>query len=213
MQWSFPKFQLFSRAVSRLRPRARRGNAVVELGLVAIPLTMTLMGTAVVGLNLGRSIHAAQVNRDAGSFFVRGIDFSTTSNKAMLVRLAQGLGITATGGTGVIYLSKVTFIPSTKCTALNLSPCNSNKHVVVQRLSIGNTSQRQSTLGTPASNLIDAKGLVNNFMTNSTAIAYFPWMTLSDNEYAFVAESYFASPNFDLPGFRTGTGIYTISIY
>lgn len=205
--------QRLSARLAGLRRRTTRGNAIVELGLLAIPLTMTLMGTVVVGLNLGRSIHAAQVNRDAGSFFVRGIDFTSLQNKKILVRLAQGLGVTETGGTGVIILTKVTWIPQSRCTALNLAGCNANKHVMTQRLVVGNASARQSTLGTPAASLIDAKGLVTDFMVDDSAIAYFPWMNLNENEYAYVSESYFASPGFDLPGFRTGSGVYSISMY
>lgn len=205
--------QRLSASFSRLRQRTTRGNAIVELGLLAIPLTMTLMGTVVVGLNLGRSIHASQVNRDAGAFFVRGIDFTSSHNKQLMVRLAQGLGITETGGTGVIILTKVTWIPQSKCTALGLSGCNANKHVMTQRITIGNKNARISTLGTPAPAQIDSKGLVTDFMTSNLAIAYFPWMQLVENEYAYVAESYFASPGFDLPGFRTGSGVYTISMY
>lgn len=197
----------------RLRRRSRRGNAILELGLMAMPITVMLMGTVVVGLNLGRSIQGAQVNRDAGSMYVRGIDFSADFNKDLLVRLAQGLGVTRTGGTGVIYFSKVTWIPASKCTALGLSNCNADKHVMTQRLTIGNTTSRASTLGTPANGLVDSKGLLTNYMTNGTAIVYFPWMQLAENEYAYVAESYFASPDFDLPGFREGSGVYTLSIY
>jgi hypothetical protein len=78
---------------------------------------------------------------------------------------------------------------------------NSNQHVIMQRLSIGDPSLRASQLGTPASNLIDARGDVANYMTNSTAIADFPWMQLAENEYAWVAETYFSSPDFDLPGY------------
>ena len=172
-----------------------------------------LMSTVVVGLNLGRSIHAAQVNRDAGSLFSRGVDFSADFNKDILVRLAQGLGITRTGGTGVIMFSKVTWLPQSKCTSLNLAGCNAEKHVIVQRLTIGDTALRASSVGAPATNLIDSKGLINNYMVDDSTIATFPWMQLSENEFAYVAETYFSSPDFDLFGFQEGTGVYSISVY
>jgi hypothetical protein len=202
-----------SRPGRGLRARGRRGNAIVELGLLAMPLAVMLMGTVVVGLNLGRNIQAAQFNRDAASMYVRGIDFSASFNRNLLVRLGQGLGLASTGGRGIVYFSKVTWMPSTKCQTLNLNPCNSNQHVIVQRLILGDPSLRTSTLGTPTSTLINADGEVANCMTNSSAIATFPWMQLADSEYAWVVESYFASPDFDLPGFRQNTGVYNISVY
>jgi hypothetical protein len=161
----------------------------------------------VVGLNLGRIIQAASLNRDAGSMYVRGIDFSATFNRNLLIRLGQGLSLSETGGRGIVYFSKVTWMPSTKCTSLSLNPCNSNQHVIMQRLSIGDPSLRASQLGTPASNLIDARGDVANYMTNSTAIAAFPWMQLAENEYAWVAETYFPRPISTCPA----TGLARVS--
>jgi hypothetical protein len=196
-----------------LRNRRRRGNAIVELGLLAMPLTVMLMGTVVIGLNLGRSIQASQVNRDAGSMYVRGIDFSAFFNRNILVRLGQGLGLQHTGGRGVVYFSKVTWVPSSKCTDLSLDPCNRDQHVIVQRLVIGDPALRASTLGTPNPTSLDSKGLVGSPMTDGSALAYFPWMQLTDNEFAYVAETYFDSPDFDLPGFHENTGVYNISVY
>jgi hypothetical protein len=190
-----------------LRSGDRRGNAILELGLLAMPLVVMLLGTVVVGLNLGRSIQAASLNRDAGSMYVRGIDFSATFNRNLLIRLGQGLSLSETGGRGIVYFSKVTWMPSTKCTSLSLNPCNSNQHVIMQRLSIGDPSLRASQLGTPASNLIDARGDVANYMTNSTAIAAFPWMQLAENEYAWVAETYFPRPISTCPA----TGLARVS--
>lgn len=206
------QYTIKPKTAGQLRTRKRRGNAIVELGLLAMPMAMLLMGTVVIGLNLGRSIQAAQVNRDAGSMFVRGIDFSATFNRNILIRLGQGLGLANTGGKGVVYFSKVTWIPQSRCQALSLNPCNENKHVIVQRLVIGDPSLRTSTLGTPNS-VLDAKGLLSDYMTNTSAIAYFPWMQLAENEFAFVAETYFDSPDFDMPGFHENTGVYNISVY
>ena len=200
------------KTAGQLRTRKRRGNAIVELGLLAMPMAMLLMGTVVIGLNLGRSIQAAQVNRDAGSMFVRGVDFSATFNRNILIRLGQGLGLANTGGRGIVYFSKVTWIPQSRCQALSLSPCNENKHVIVQRVVIGDPSLRTSTLGTPSS-VMDSKGLLSDYMTNTSAIAYFPWMQLAENEFAFVAETYFDSPDFDMPGFHENSGVYNISVY
>ena len=113
----------------RLRAKRQRGNAIIELALLGLPMVGMLMGTVVVGLNIGRSIQTAQVNRDAGSMYVRGVDFSATFNRNILIRLGQGLGLANTGGRGVVYLSKITWIPASKCVALgNPAGCNSNTH-------------------------------------------------------------------------------------
>ena len=205
---------LSSRTFRGLRARQRRGNAIIELALLGLPMVGMLLGTVVVGLNVGRSIQTAQVNRDAGSMYVRGVDFSATFNRNILIRLGQGLGLANTGGRGVVYLSKITWIPASKCVALgNPAGCNSNTHVIVQRLTIGDPSLRPSSIGTPGALLILTDGSVNNYFTDDTAIATFPYMQLAENEYAYVAETYFDSPDFDLPGFQENTGVYNISVY
>ena len=96
---------------------------------------------------------------------------------------------------------------------LALTGCNSNTHVIVQRLTIGDPSLRPSSIGTPGASLILADGSVNNYFTDDSAIATFPYMQLAENEYAYVAETYFDSPDFDLPGFQENTGVYNISVY
>ena len=105
------------------------------------------------------------------------------------------------------------WMPQSKCTSLNLSPCNGNKHIMVQRVVVGDPSLRASTLGTPASTLLDSKGNIGSAMSNATAVATFPWIQLAENEYAFVSETYIDSPDFDLPGFQDNTGVYNISIF
>lgn len=189
------------------------GAAVVEMALLAFPLLFLLLGVSVVGLNLGRSIMVSQLCRDAGSMFVRGVDFSQASNKDFLVRLSGSLGLQRTGGTGVVILSKITYIPQSQCTALALSPCNGNQHVIMQRIVIGNSSAKQSELGTPNSSLLDSKGLVTDFMEEASAVATVPFISLNEGEYAYVAETYFPSPDFDLGGYLTGTGNYTRALF
>jgi len=193
--------------------RQRRGAAIIEMALLAFPLMILLFGMSVVGLNLGRHLHVAQICRDAGSMYVRGVDFSQDSNKDILVRLAYPLGLERTSGNGVVILSKITFIPQATCTALALNPCNGDKHVIMQRLVIGNASLKQSEIGTPYAPLLDAKGLVTNFMSEPSAVAHVPFISLSADEYAYVSETYFPSPDFDLLGFQTGSGNYARALF
>jgi hypothetical protein len=83
----------------------------------------------------------------------------------------------------------VTWIPQSKCTALALSPCNGDKHVIMQRIVIGNSSLRASNLGTPTG--MDSQGLVPNYMTAAGAVARFPYMQLDEGQEAYVSECQF----------------------
>lgn len=194
-------------------PSRRAGNAILEFGLVLTPLVTLLMGVTVVGLALSRSIHVSRVVRDAGSMYVRGVDFSKDGNKNVLVRLAAPLGLARTGGTGVVILSKVTWIPQTTCIALSLSPCNGDQHVITQRITVGDPTLRASALGTPSPASLDSSGLVINYMQEPTAVATFPFLQLREGEYAYVSEAYFPAPDLDFPGFQTGVGNYSRAIF
>lgn len=177
-------------AVEKRRTSRERGTAVMEFALVAPALIVIMMGVVTIGMNLSRLIRVNQVARDAGSMYVRSVDFSKPGNQDLLVRLSETLGITRTGGNGVIILSKITFMPQSKCSDLKLSPCNSNKHVITQRLTIGNASLFQSSIANPSSTLIGAQGLVDKYMQHNSAVAILPNLTLVDGQYAYIAEVY-----------------------
>lgn len=188
------------------RKQSQRGTNLIEFALVITPLTLLLLGVVTVGLSLGMSVRVAQICRDAASMYVRGVDFSRSGNKDVLVRLSQGYGMTQSGGDGVVILSRITWIPQARCTALNLNPCNGNRHVVTQRIVVGNASLRVSSLGSPNSSLLDDRGLVRNYMTEASAVAQFDMMTLDDGQYAYVAETFFKTP-------MTTTGVYSRAIF
>ena len=193
------------------KSRKTRGVAIVEFALVMFPSLVLLFSVIVVGLQLSQQVRAAQVSRDAGSMFGRGINFTQAVNQDVVVRLAQGLGLQRTGGTGVVILSQVTWLPQSTCTTANLNPCNGNTHVITQRLTIGNTSVSPGRLGSPIG--MDANGMVANYMTSPTAVATFPYGQLAAGEVAYVTEAYFQTPTFALPGFSTAPGVYTMAIY
>jgi hypothetical protein len=182
--------------ISARRDR-RTGTVLIEFALSSLLIFPLMVGVVILGLNLGRSVHVMQVCRDVGSMFVRGVDFSATANQDVIVRLAQGMGMTRTGGNGVIFLSKVQYIPTTG--ACN-SPCNSGKYVVVQRLTIGNTAMN------PVQNtMTDANTVVT---PNFTGI-----MTLANNEFAYVAEAYFLSLDLTTIGAGAGNGVYARAVF
>jgi hypothetical protein len=180
---------------------------------VITPLVLMLMGVVVVGLNLGRMVSVSQVARDAASMYVRGVDFSKAGNKDIIVRLAHGLGLTRDGGQGVVILSKVTWISEQQCEELEDGACNADRHVITQRILIGNASLRTSALGTPNPGLLDSLGQVRDYIKEPSAVANFPFAQLSRGEFAFVAEAYFVSPNLGLPGFQSGDGVYARAIF
>src|SRR5665811_898950 len=143
------------------RPRRgnRRGNELIEFALVMSLLLPLLFGTVVVGLNLGRSIQVTQVSRDAGHMYSRNVDFSDPGNQNLIQRLAQGLNIRVTGGTGVVILSTIEFIGQAQCDAAGLvgSACtNLNQTVFTHRIVIGNASARSSAFGTPSASLVNS---------------------------------------------------------
>ena len=189
---------------SSQRRHGERGSSIIEFALVAPLLVVIIGGVAVTGVNLARMVQVSQVSRDAASMYVRGVDFSRTGNQDVLVRLSRGLNITRTGGDGVIILSKVTFIPHSKCQDLQLASCNSNDYVITQRIVIGNGSLRSSALGTPLSHLIDSQGNVRDYMKEPSAVANFSGITLGDGQYSYVAESYVRG---------TGEGVYSRAIF
>jgi hypothetical protein len=154
--------------------------------------------------------------------YAYGVDFSQAGNKSLLLRLADGLNITATGGTGVVIFSTITYIASGDCTAgglsANSSQCpNLNYMVFTKRVVIGNSSLRASSFGTPNAADMDSSGSIpsSKFLTDATARAngFSNLMTVSSGQYAYVAEVYFSSPDYDWTGFLTGTGVAARSIF
>ncbi|MCC7156890.1 MAG: hypothetical protein IT161_20090 [Bryobacterales bacterium] len=194
-----------------IKRRRTRGSALVELAFVMTPSFLLMVWVIVVGLQLGHNVRAAQVTRDAASMFVRGVDFSKTGNQDILVRLASGMGMTRAGGQGVVILTRVTWISAATCASSGLNPCNSDRHVITQRLVIGNSSLRTSSLGTPVG--VDSMGIVGNYMQDSRNVATFPYMQLASGEYAYVAEGYFDAPQWRFPGFNNAAGAYSIALF
>jgi hypothetical protein len=215
----------------RRNQRKRRGNTLLEFGLVAIFLVPLFLGTVNLGLNLGRSVQVSQVARDAGHLYVRQMDFSLSGSKDLVVRLSSGLGMTADGGNGVVILSRIMKVGPAECQAgTGSTTCvNLGKAVFTQRHVIGNTSLRASDFGTPAASIvltsaIPAQGLKPgdimpvDYTTNASAEAsgftsVLPGML--DGELAYVAEAYFTSPEWNLQNDYTSTtpGVYARSIY
>ncbi|MEZ5399328.1 MAG: hypothetical protein R2729_06635 [Bryobacteraceae bacterium] len=209
----------------------RKGNTLLEFGLVAIFLVPLFLGTVNLGMNLGRSVQVSQVARDAGHLYVRQMDFSLSGSKDLIVRMSTGLGMTTNGGNGTVILSRVLKIGPAECQAGTGSTACGNLGQVVhtQRYVIGNSSLKSSEFGTPSSAIIlttavPSQGLKagdirpSDYTTNASAVAtgfatVLPGMV--DGETAYVAEAYFSSPDWSLQQNYTSTapGVYARSIY
>ena len=146
------------------RKAGERGNAMLELAVVAPFLLLTLFGTLSLGIMLGRSVQVDQVCRDLAHMYVDGVDFTQTTNQNIAVQLAQGTGMTAAGGNGVVIFSRVMTVYQVDCDAAGYTgSCgNLGQCVVTQRVYIGNQSLRASSFATPTSALMDASGNISS---------------------------------------------------
>ncbi len=199
------------------RREKQRGTEVIEFALVASLLLPFLFGTIVVGLNLGRSVQVTQVSRDAGHMYSRSVDFSVAANKSLIERLAQGLNIRVTGGTGVVILSTIMFVGQAQCDAAGLSGgacANLNQPVFINRIVVGYASARSSAFGTPSAGIVDSTGQVSNYLTDASARAsgFTAVLPLQAGELAYVSEVYVPSADYALPGYMA-TGVYSRTVF
>lgn len=215
------------RIVDNKRRRGEGGNTLVEFALCLSFLTPLLLGLFSMGMNLTRYMQVSQVSRSTGLMYVRQIDFSILQNQRMIVRLTEGLGMKLNAnydpnpsGRGVVIVSTVTIPSDADClgAGLALGACtNRGVPVITHRFRFGNTALRTSSLGQPASSLIAADGsvAVNDYLTNTALRAsnFASIVSLTADEIAYVTEAYFSSPDYDLPGWMTNTGVYVRSIY
>jgi hypothetical protein len=94
----------------------------------------------------------------------------------LLVRLPAGLGMTRTGGPGVVILGKMMKIGLPQCTDGGVSQVqcqNLNQAVFVQRNVIGNKKLVASRFGTPADSIIRADGAIDDLdcLKEASAVA------------------------------------------
>lgn len=197
--------------IARLSKRkSQGGHSLVDFALVSLFLVPIMMATISVGFNTSRAIQVTTVTRDAANMYARWVDFSLDSNKNLLVRLAAGLDMTATGGNGVIILSKVTYIASSDCTGAGLTTAqctNMNQYVIINRIVVGNASFKTSSFGTPGN--ISANGDVVNYLTDTSARAnnFGNVLTLTSGQFAFMAEGFFKGLSWTVPGSNLGNMI------
>jgi hypothetical protein len=198
--------------------RRERGNSILEFAFVAIPTVILMLGVVVLGINLGRSVEVAQVARDGGAMFVRGLDFTQTGNQQVLVRIAGPLNLQLTGGDGLASMSKITFIPDASCgtpTDASYPDCTAGKNVLMQRIVFGNTTLPGTHYVTVGSVTFDSQGNVANYATNPNAVIsnFASTLQLKPLEISYVTEAYFQTPDVNMQGFLSNTGIYSQAFF
>jgi hypothetical protein len=197
--------------IARLTKRkSQGGSSLLDFALVSVFLVPIMMATISVGFNTSRAIQVTTVTRDAANMYARWVDFSLAANQNLLVRLAAGLDMTATGGNGVIILSKVTYIADTDCTGAGLTTAqctNMNQYVIINRIVVGNASFKTSSFGTPGN--ISSNGDVVNYLTDTSARAtnFGNVLNLSSGQFAFMAEGFFKGLSWSVPGSNLGNMI------
>jgi len=206
----------------------RRGNTILEFSLCLLVLSPALLGMFTVGMNLNRNLQAIQVARDSGHMFVRSVDFSEEKNQKLLARLSKELRMVQSGtldtpdphGGSVIMLTKVHVPTAAECTAagLNAGQCvNVGIPTITQRIWVGNEALRASVFGTPPKNLLKSKGGIDNKEILTEAVLQVTNVTnlppIAAGQDAYIAEVFVTSPDFDLAGSITGTGVYARAIY
>src|SRR5438876_11791605 len=125
------------------RNRFKKGNAMIEFGIVTLFLIPILFGTITFGVNLGNMLQSSQITRDVAHMYARAVDFSLSQNKNIAVNLVQGMGgMTVNAGNGVLILSSIRKVYMADCTNAGLSAgacTNLGNRVFSNRIVIGNT--------------------------------------------------------------------------
>ncbi|MEJ5366719.1 MAG: hypothetical protein WHT08_00275 [Bryobacteraceae bacterium] len=200
--------------------RRRRGNALIEFALAFALLMPLYVWMLVFGLDLRRMMQTGQVSRDAGHMFARGVDFSLPGNQDVLVRLAAGMNMTRTGGSGVVILTKLLKVGPQDCVdgGYSAGSCsNQGQTVVTQRIVVGNAGLGQSRVASPTPGLLQSDGTIrpSDYLMNAGARAsgFDAILNLAEGETAYVAEAWFESPVKDFPTLNNRGPVYARTIF
>ena len=197
------------------RSKKEQGHSILEFALIAMPTVIMMFGVVVIGIDLGRSVQVTQICRDAGSMYVRGIDFSLTGNQQVLVRLGQNMNLQTSGGDGLVTFSKITFIPDPSCGSPPDPNCTAGKSVLMQRIIFGDTTLPGTHFQTAGAVTRDAQGNVSNYTTDANAIInnFATTLQLKPNEISYISETYFRTADVGMPGFQNNPGIYSQAFF
>jgi hypothetical protein len=223
---------------SPVRRKRQSGNALLEFAIVFPCFSLLFFGSVGLGIMLGRYIQTTQVCRDVAHMYAdKTVDFSkTTAQNIVSQKLASGVGMTNTGGNGVVILTRVITVYLADCTANGISSgscANQNQPVITQRIVIGNSSLKSSVFGTPPTTpAADSAGnyKASDYMTN-TALRATGFETVLDDavtratgttatapaqaqgESAYAVEVFFSYPDISFLGWTTTGGAYQRFIF
>lgn len=200
------------------RRKSREGSTMIEFCLCMALLLPMLFGSMSVGINLGRSLQVSQVVRDTGHMYARSTDFSLAGSKALVAHLSRSLGMSATGGDGVVILSKVLMVGSSQCLAggVPVASCsNLGKAVAVQRITIGSANYGTSAFVTPESRLMDSNGDIDpdDYLKNLSVVTQglTTLLPMLEGDETYLVEAWFRSAN--LTGAANGGKIYARAMF
>lgn len=189
------------------------GHSILEFALVAIPTIFLMLGTVVIGIDLGRAIQVMQICRDADALFARGVPLYQSSAQSFLAQLGQNMNLQTSGGDGLITLSKIQFLPDLAQCGSPMDPnCTIGKTVLVQRIVIGNTSLPGTHYTTAGTVTYDSLDQVANYTTDPNAVITNFWQ-LKPNEISYVAEAYFQTTAIDFGTAQASPGIYAQAFF
>jgi len=193
----------------------------LEFAIVMCFLVPMFAGSFTIGMAVTKGIQVSNVARDAVVLMVRsitdpnsGLDLSQTQNQRIIVRAAQGLGMSSdaqfdpsTTGLGVVILSKVVLVGAQEC-SLGIVPApggappwnagncpNFNNYVFAYRIVIGNGTRWSSVLGNPGATIqsngtITASDIASNTADRLANFTTATGMTLTQSTYALFSEMY-----------------------
>jgi len=204
--------------------RRQKGNFLIEMAIVSWVLLYMLIGSFQMGLMLVRAIQAGEICRNANVLEIRGIDLSQSQNQQLVLRTAPSLGLNQSGswvpsttGAGVLILSQVYYVGPLECSngisswdGTSATCPNENQYVIAMRITIGNTNQGSSIVGnpssTPGSNGFMTANQICTVTGNVAASTFSNVLTLTADQYTWVAEIYANSDAYNLfPWMRSPT--------
>ena len=206
----------------------QRGSSVMEFAIIAPFLMLLFFGSIGSGIMLGRYIQAVQVCRDVAHMYTNGVNFTNQISQDIVTqKLASGVGMTSTGGNGVVILSRIITVFLADCTAAGISSgnCgNAGQAVITQRIAFGDPTLRNSSFGTPTSALMNADGNIqpNVYLRNTdpnvratgfAAILTAAGASQQQGDSAWVVETFFKYPDIGFLGTSTAGGAYARFIY
>ena len=206
---------------STRKKRNARGNTIIEFAIVMAFLVPMLAGAFTIGMAVTKGIQASNVARDAVVLMVRavtdpnsGLDLGQTQNQRIIVRAAQGFGMSSDAqydpsstGKGVVILSKIILVGSNECSKgivpapggappWNTGNCpNFNSYVYAYRIVIGNGTRWASVLGNPGAPVLSNGTIADSDIASNASDVALTFnaktgMTLTQGGYALISEMY-----------------------